>query len=115
MSGGGGGVTDVELLARAALGDERAVGTVYDRYGQMMYAVAYRIVRQAGDAEEVVAEAFAQAWRDAGRFEAGRGSVAAWLTVMTRSRALDFMRARARGGSASPIRRSGAIPSVRSG
>jgi RNA polymerase sigma-70 factor (ECF subfamily) len=93
---GGAGATDAELLTRAALGDERAVGTVYDRYGQMMYAVAYRIVRQPGDAEEVVAEAFAQAWRDAGRFEAGRGSVAAWLTVMTRSRALDFVRARAR-------------------
>ena len=93
---GGTVATDAELLTRAALGDERAVGTVYDRYGQMMYAVAYRIVRQPGDAEEVVAEAFVQAWRDAGRFEAGRGSVAAWLTVMTRSRALDFVRARAR-------------------
>jgi RNA polymerase sigma-70 factor (ECF subfamily) len=69
---------------------------VYDRYGQVMYAVAYRIVRQPGDAEEVVADAFAQAWRDAGRFEAGRGSVAAWLTVITRSRALDLVRARSR-------------------
>jgi RNA polymerase sigma-70 factor (ECF subfamily) len=69
---------------------------VYDRYGQVMYAVAYRIVRQPGDAEEVVADAFAQAWRDAGRFEAGRGSVAAWLTVITRSRALDLVRARTR-------------------
>lgn len=85
-----------ELLARAARGDERAAGMVYDRYGQVMYAVAYRIVREPRDAEEVVAEAFAQGWRDAGRFEPGRGSVAAWLTVMTRSRALDFVRARAR-------------------
>lgn len=90
------GVTDAELLARAARGDGPAVGMIYDRYGQVMYAVAYRIVRQPGDAEEVVAEAFTQAWREAGRFEAGRGSVAAWLTVITRSRALDFMRARAR-------------------
>jgi RNA polymerase sigma-70 factor (ECF subfamily) len=89
-------VTDAELLARAARGDEQAVGMVYDRYGQVMYAVAFRILRQAGDAEEVVAEAFAQAWRDAARFDAARGSVAAWLTVMTRSRALDFIRARSR-------------------
>lgn len=96
MTGSTGTASDVELLGRAALGDERAVGLIYDRYGQMMYAVAYRIVRQPGDAEEVVAEAFAQAWRDASRFEAGRGSVAAWLTVMTRSRALDFVRARSR-------------------
>ncbi len=85
-----------DLLARAARGDERAAGTVYDRYGQVMYAVAYRIVREPRDAEEVVAEAFAQAWRDASRFEPGRGSVAAWLTVMTRSRALDHVRARTR-------------------
>lgn len=96
MNGTSGSAGDAELLARAARGDERAVGMVYDRYGQVMYAVAFRIVRQQGDAEEVVAEAFAQAWRDAGRFESGRGSVAAWLTVMTRSRALDFVRARAR-------------------
>lgn len=96
MSGSPGTVSDAELLARAARGDERAVGMIYDRYGQVMYAVAYRIVRQPGDAEEVVADAFAQAWRDAGRFEAGRGSVAAWLTVITRSRALDLVRARSR-------------------
>lgn len=96
MSEGTGVASDAELLARAARGDERAVGMVYDRYGQVMYAVAFRIVRQPGDAEEVVAEAFAQAWREASRFEAGRGSVAAWLTVMTRSRALDLVRARTR-------------------
>lgn len=96
MTGSPGSPSDAELLSRAALGDERAVGMVYDRYGQVMYAVAYRIVRQPGDAEEVVADAFAQAWRDAGRFEAGRGSVAAWLTVITRSRALDLVRARSR-------------------
>ena len=96
MTGNQGTPSDAELLARAAQGDGRAVGMVYDRYGQVMYAVAYRIVRQPGDAEEVVADAFAQAWRDAGRFEAGRGSVAAWLTVITRSRALDLVRARSR-------------------
>ena len=96
MTGGQGSASDAELLARAARGDERAVGAVYDRYVQVMYAVAYRIVREAGDAEEVVADAFAQAWRDATRFESGRGSVAAWLTVITRSRALDLVRARSR-------------------
>ena len=62
----------------------------------MLYAVAYRIVGQRADAEEVVLEAFAQAWRDAPRFEAGRGSVAGWLTMIARSRALDLVRARSR-------------------
>ena len=62
----------------------------------MLYAVAYRIVGQRADAEEVVLDAFAQAWREAPRFEAGRGSVAGWLTMIARSRALDLVRARSR-------------------
>jgi RNA polymerase sigma-70 factor (ECF subfamily) len=87
---------DRELVARAASGDERAMTDLYDRYGAMLYAVAYRVVGQRADAEEVVVEAFAQAWRDAGRFEPDRGSVAAWLTMIARSRALDLVRARTR-------------------
>ncbi|HEU4588056.1 MAG TPA: sigma-70 family RNA polymerase sigma factor [Gemmatimonadales bacterium] len=87
---------DRELVARAAAGDERSLAALYDRYGVVLYAVAYRIVGQRADAEEVVIEAFAQAWRDAARFDGRRGSVAAWLTTIARSRALDLVRARGR-------------------
>jgi RNA polymerase sigma-70 factor (ECF subfamily) len=90
------GAADADLVAHAATGDERAIGRLYDRYGTVLYAVAYRIVGQRADAEEVVLEAFAQAWRDAPRFEPGRGSVAGWLTTIARSRALDLVRARSR-------------------
>ena len=87
---------DGDLVARAARGDERSIGELYDRYGSVLYAVAYRIVGQRADAEEVVLEAFAQAWRDAARFESSRGSVPGWLTTIARSRALDLVRARGR-------------------
>jgi RNA polymerase sigma-70 factor (ECF subfamily) len=90
------GADDGQLVADAARGEERAIGQLYDRYGAVLYAVAYRIVGQRADAEEVVLEAFAQAWREASRFEAGRGSVAGWLTMIARSRALDLVRARSR-------------------
>ena len=89
-------VADRDLVERAAAGDERAMTDLYDRYGTLVYAVAYRIVGQRADAEEVVVEAFAQAWREAARFEVERGSVAAWLTAIARSRALDLVRARGR-------------------
>jgi RNA polymerase sigma-70 factor, ECF subfamily len=88
--------SDTDLVTRAAGGDERAIGQLYDRYGQMLYAVAYRIVGQRADAEEVVLDTFAQAWREATKFEASRGSVAGWLTTIARSRALDLVRARGR-------------------
>ena len=87
-------VGDSDLVTHAAAGDERAVAELYDRYGQVLYAVAYRIVGQRADAEEVVLDAFAQAWREATRFDTSRGSVAGWLTTIARSRALDLVRAR---------------------
>jgi RNA polymerase sigma-70 factor (ECF subfamily) len=87
---------DHDLIASAASGDERAIASLYDRFGGVLYAVAYRIVGQRADAEEAVIEAFAQVWREAPRFEPARGSVAGWLTMITRSRALDMVRARAR-------------------
>jgi RNA polymerase sigma-70 factor (ECF subfamily) len=62
---------DRDLVARAAIGDETAIAQLYDRYAAVLYTVAYRIVGERADADEVVVEAFAQAWRDAGRFEPG--------------------------------------------
>src|SRR5437879_9732363 len=59
-----------------------------------MYALAVAIVRERADADEVVADAFGQAWRTAVRFDPSRGSVAAWLATITRTRALDLLRSR---------------------
>ncbi len=88
--------TDRELLLRAAAGDDRAASALFDRFGSVLFAVAFRILRDRDEADEAVIQAFSQAWRDAARFEANRGSVAAWLTVIARSRSLDQLRARQR-------------------
>ena len=87
---------DADLVLRIGRGDERALGLLYDRYGAVLYAVAFRVTGEKADAEEVVMEAVAQAWREASRFDTTRGSAAAWLTMMTRSRAVDLVRSRAR-------------------
>ena len=79
-----------------AAGDERALGELYDRHGSTVYALARAIVGERADTEEVVADAFGQAWRTAGQFDPARGSVTAWLTTITRTRALDLVRARGR-------------------
>jgi RNA polymerase sigma-70 factor (ECF subfamily) len=77
-------------------GDESALGLLYDRWSPMLHSVARRIVNDPDDAEEVLEEAFWQAWRQAGRYEEGRGGVSTWLTMIVRSRALDRVRARGR-------------------
>jgi RNA polymerase sigma-70 factor, ECF subfamily len=89
-------VPDSQLVGRMAAGEDAALGDLYDRYGKMVYALALAIVREPADAEEVVVDAFGQAWRRAGSFDATRGSVAAWLSTIARSRALDTVRARGR-------------------
>ena len=88
--------TDRELVARAAEGKEQAIGVLYERHGRTLYALACRMVGDRADAEEVLMEAFAQAWRNASQFDIRRGSVGAWLTMMVRSRAVDLARARQR-------------------
>ena len=87
---------DRALVERMSAGDDRALGELYDRHGGLAYALAVAIVAERADAEEVVADAFGQAWRTASQFDPGRGSVAAWLATITRTRALDLLRARGR-------------------
>ena len=87
---------DSALVSRAATGDERALGELYDRYGGMAFSLAAAIVGEHADAEEVVADAFAQIWRSVGTFDPTRGSVAAWIATIARTRALDLVRSRRR-------------------
>lgn len=83
---------DSELIARIRDGDEDAMASLYDRYAGPLVALAYRILGDRAEAEDVALSALARAWREAHRFESARGSVRAWLTVMTRSRAMDAAR-----------------------
>jgi RNA polymerase sigma-70 factor, ECF subfamily len=87
---------DRALVAAMATGDERAAATLYDRHGGVLFALALRIVGERADAEEVVLEAFMQAWRGAGRYEVTRGPVRGWLAMIARTRALDVVRRRGR-------------------
>lgn len=88
--------SDADLLRRIAQGDEHALGVLYDRFGATVFALASRVVGQQADAEEVTMETFSQVWRDAPKFDAGRGSVAAWLCIIARSRSLDLVRSHSR-------------------
>lgn len=84
---------DEALVQQMASGSTEALRAASDRYSRGLTGLAARILGDELDAQEVAADALWQAWRQAGSFETGRGSVAAWLVTITRSRAIDRLRA----------------------
>lgn len=89
-------VPDSALVERIMAGDEGALAALYDRYAGMLFAMLVRILRDTSAAEEVLQDLFLQLWRGASRFDASRGSLAAWLLVIGRNRALSRLRGKGR-------------------
>ena len=85
---------DTELLSRVGQGDENAMETVFRRYSGPVYSVALRVLHDSGQAEDLLQEIFLQLWRKPAAFVQGRGSLGAWLVVVTRNRAIDLLRRR---------------------
>ena len=85
---------DLAIVRRMVAGEAEALAELYDRFAPLVLAVARRILGRAGDAEEVLQEAFLQAWNQADRYDAARSSVSTWLVLISRSRALDRLRSR---------------------
>jgi RNA polymerase sigma-70 factor, ECF subfamily len=83
---------DEALVQRMAAGDDAALGALYDRWHAVVHGAVSRMLRQPEDVDDVVEEAFWQAWRQASRFDRSRGAVQAWLSTIARSRALDRVR-----------------------
>jgi RNA polymerase sigma-70 factor (ECF subfamily) len=94
--------SDAALVAGMEVRDADAVSRLYDRHAARLLGLAYRILGETGEAEEVVQEVFLYAWRAAASFDPSRGSVIAWLLVATRSRAIDRLRTRRPVAAAEP-------------
>lgn len=74
---------------------EAALRALYDQAGGRLYAVAMRVLGNAQWAEDVLQETFLQIWRTAQDYRQTLSPPLAWLGLIARSRALDFLRRRA--------------------
>jgi len=86
------GPTDAGLMARVAVGDERALQLVYERYSPLVYGLARRVTASTAHAEEITQEVFVYLWQNPERFDADRGTLRAFLGALTHRRAVDEVR-----------------------
>lgn len=84
----GGTTSDWSLLRRIAVRDDEALSALYDRYSALVFSAAKRVVHRTGEAEEILQDVFYQVWRTAERFDQAKGSLAGWLLVAARNRAM---------------------------
>ncbi len=81
--------TDECLMARSAGGDRAAFDVLCARHLPRLYVLALRVAGERAEAEEIAQEAMVRAWRQAGRFDPTRGSVAGWLNRIAVNLAID--------------------------
>jgi RNA polymerase sigma factor (sigma-70 family) len=89
-------LTDDALLEQVGVGDPDAFACLYDRHASIAFGLALRVVRDRALAEDVVQDAFLDAWRTANRFRPTRGGARSWLLMLVHRRAVDMVRRRVR-------------------
>ena len=86
-------VPDEELINRARTGEQQAMLVLYDRYAGLVYSVAFKILRNRSDAEELTQDIFIRLWQKE-NYQSKRGSLKSFLGLLTRHRAIDRLRQR---------------------
>jgi RNA polymerase sigma-70 factor (ECF subfamily) len=96
---------DADLRDLTALcdGDQEALGALYDRHASLLLTLAERILGSRREAEDLLHDVFVEIWQRAGDYDPSRGTVATWMRLRTRSRALDRVRSSSRRERATEI------------
>jgi RNA polymerase sigma-70 factor (ECF subfamily) len=80
------------LLDRLGQGDPHALAGLYDLYNRLVYSIAYRILKDSGEAEDMVQEVFLKVYRCAGTNFSSKGSVRRWIVTIVYNCSLDRWR-----------------------
>ena len=96
-------------LARVAGGDHAALRIVYQDTSAKLFGVCLRILKDRGEAEDVLQEVFVTVWRRAASFDPGRASPITWMVAIARNRAIDRLRASAVSRRMEPIESADAV------
>lgn len=90
-------IDDRELIERLQRRDQQAMTALYDKYGRLVYSIIFRIVRDAGVAEDLAQETFFRIWNRVATFDAEKGALEPWVLTVARNRAIDYIRVKSVG------------------
>jgi RNA polymerase sigma-70 factor, ECF subfamily len=103
---------DGMLVARLIAGDDSALGTIYDRFGSMIYGLARSVSHDEQIAREVTQDVLTHVWEFPGRVDLARGSLKSYLATMAHRRSVDAVRKSERIHRVEDRVRSGSDPVV---
>jgi len=83
---------DWALMNRVAAGDEEAMSELYDRFGPLVYKVAWQFQPSHAEAEDAVQEIFVRLWQTADRFDPRRAKLVTWVMLIARRHLIDRLR-----------------------
>jgi RNA polymerase sigma-70 factor (ECF subfamily) len=84
--------SDERLVLSIARWRDDALAEAYRRHAGPAFALARRVLWDAGVAEEIVQEVFVRLWHEPDRFDPARGTLRSFLLAQVHSRAIDFLR-----------------------
>jgi RNA polymerase sigma-70 factor (ECF subfamily) len=84
--------TDAELIHCLISGNDDALAVIVDRYQRLVFSIAVRIVKDEGEAEDVVQVVFLDVFRNAAQFDPSRGTLKMWVLQYAYSRSVNRRR-----------------------
>jgi len=81
--------SDEDLMACLQAKDEEALALLFDRYSRLVFSIGHRILRDYGEAEELVQETFLYVYQRAALYNPSKGRARSWIVQAAFHRALD--------------------------
>lgn len=79
-------------MQRVAANEESAIGMLYDRFGSLVFRMAYQSMPSRAEAEDAVQEIFVRLWKTAGRYDQNRSALVTWVMLIARRHLVDKLR-----------------------
>ncbi|MDX2080787.1 MAG: sigma-70 family RNA polymerase sigma factor [Terrimicrobiaceae bacterium] len=83
---------DIALIRKIGMGDRPSFEMFYQRYSNLVYSTAFRVLNNASDAEDVTQDVMFMIWEKSPMYDPARGKPITWAVTMTRNKAIDRLR-----------------------